>query len=98
VPIDAGDPSKGTVTLRAGFDCGPAMACVVGTRAKKFVLLGEGGGGQGGADPVNTASRTLGMKVHKKHNKWHVIRGLARGPASDTVNTATAVQLLHNCM
>ena len=42
VLIDEGDPSKGTVTLRAGFDCGPAMACVVGTRAKKFVLLGEG--------------------------------------------------------
>ena len=41
VLVDASDPSKGTVTLRAGFDCGPAMACVVGTRAKKFVLLGE---------------------------------------------------------
>ena len=41
VLIDVSDPSKGTVTLRAGFDCGPAMACVVGTRAKKFVLLGE---------------------------------------------------------
>jgi hypothetical protein len=39
--VDVSDPSKGTVTLRAGFDCGPAMACVVGTRAKKFVLLGE---------------------------------------------------------
>ncbi len=41
VMVDVSDPSKGTVTLRAGFDCGPAMACVVGTRAKKFVLLGE---------------------------------------------------------
>jgi guanylate cyclase len=41
VLIDTGDPSKGAVVLRAGFDCGPAMACVVGTRAKKFVLLGE---------------------------------------------------------
>lgn len=41
VLVDVSDPSKGTVTLRAGFDCGPAMACVVGTRAKKFVLLGE---------------------------------------------------------
>ena len=41
VLVDPSDLSKGTVTLRAGFDCGPAMACVVGTRAKKFVLLGE---------------------------------------------------------
>ena len=40
VPVDPKDPSRGTVTLRAGFDCGPAVACVVGTRAKKFVLLG----------------------------------------------------------
>ena len=42
VLVDVSDPSKGTVALRAGFDCGPAIACVVGTRAKKFVLLGAG--------------------------------------------------------
>lgn len=40
-PIDANDPSLGNVRVRVGFDAGPVVGNVVGTRQLKYTVFGE---------------------------------------------------------
>lgn len=48
--IDEDDPSRGFISLRAGFHSGPVVANVVGSKYKKFSIIG---------DSVNIASRMV---------------------------------------
>ncbi|CAB9497189.1 activated protein kinase catalytic subunit alpha-1 [Seminavis robusta] len=48
VPIDVDNPSAGFVQLRMGFHSGPVVTHVVGTRNRRYSLIG---------DTVNTSSR-----------------------------------------
>ncbi len=39
--IDVRDPSRGTVSVRVGFDAGPVVGNVVGTLQPKYTVFGE---------------------------------------------------------